>query len=77
MSAEPALPSIPGVDPKRRHRGDPAAEEVLAIREWAEELASIADAWLAGREALRARQAEEAEAREYRAQTELSRGPRP
>ncbi|KJR08443.1 hypothetical protein [Gordonia sihwensis] len=70
MSAEPALP---GVDLRRRHRGDPAAEEVLAIREWAEELASIADAWLAGREALRARQAEEAEAREYRAATELSR----
>lgn len=66
---------IPGVDMRLRHRGDPAAEEVLAIREWAEELASIADAWLAGREAYREHQAEQAEAREHRAATELRRAP--
>ena len=65
---------IPGVDMRLRHRGDSAALEVLAIREWAEELASLADDWLTAREAYRAAQAEQAEAREHRAQTELSGG---
>lgn len=57
----------------RRLGDDPAAEEVMAIRAWAEELQSICDEWLAGRERLRAAQAEVAEAREHRAQTELGR----
>jgi hypothetical protein len=47
--------------------------EVLAIREWADELAALADEWLAARETYRAHQAEQAEAREHRAATELSR----
>ncbi|WP_288813038.1 hypothetical protein [uncultured Gordonia sp.] len=57
----------------RRLGDDPAAQEVIAIRAWAEELQSICDDWLAGRERYRAAQAEVAEAREYRAATELSR----
>lgn len=65
---------IPGVDMRLRHRGDPAALEVLAIKEWAEELAALADDWLTAREAYRARQAEQREAAEHRAQTELSGG---
>lgn len=65
---------IPGVDMRLRHRGDSAALEVLAIREWAEELAALADDWLTAREAYREHQAEQAEAREHRAQTELSGG---
>ena len=65
---------IPGVDLRRRHRGDTAALEVLAIREWAEELAALADDWLTAREAYREHQAEQAEAREHRAATELSGG---
>lgn len=65
---------IPGVDLRRRHRGDSAALEVLAIKEWAEELASLADDWLTAREAYREHQAEQAEAREHRAATELSGG---
>lgn len=64
---------IPGVDLRRRHRRDSAALEVLAIKEWAEELASLADDWLTAREAYREHQAEQAEAREHRAATELSR----
>ena len=56
-----------------RLRNDPAAEEVLAIRAWAEELQQICDSWLDGRERYRAAQAEVAEAREHRAHTELSR----
>ncbi|AWO85147.1 hypothetical protein DLJ61_17970 [Gordonia terrae] len=47
-------------DERRRHRDDPAALELLAIREWASELAQRADAWLEGRERLRERQANEA-----------------
>lgn len=70
MSAESL---IPGVDNRRKHRGDPAALEVLTIREWAEELAALADDWLTAREAYREHQAEQAEAREHRAATELSR----
>lgn len=57
----------------RRLGDDPAADEVVAIRDWAEELRSICDEWLAGRERLRAAQAEAAEAREHRAHTELGR----
>lgn len=49
MSAESL---IPGVDNRRKHRGDPAALEVLTIREWAEELAALADDWLTAREGL-------------------------
>ncbi len=64
---------IPGVDLRRKHRGDPAALEILAIKNWAEELAALADDWLAAREAHREHQAEQAEAEEYRAATELSR----
>lgn len=60
----------------RRLKGDPAAEEVLAIRAWAEELMALCDYWLDGRERLREAQAEVAQAREYRAETELSRGGR-
>lgn len=56
-----------------RHRDDPAALEVLAIKEWAEALAEMAEEWLTGRERLRAHQAEQREAAEHRAQTELSR----
>ncbi|PWD42219.1 hypothetical protein ACN93_15100 [Gordonia paraffinivorans] len=66
-------PGIPGVDIRVRHRGDPAALEVLAIREWAATLAALADDWLTARETYRAHQAEQAEAREHRAATELSR----
>ncbi|MDH3025305.1 hypothetical protein QEN35_13005 [Gordonia alkanivorans] len=66
-------PGIPGVDIRVRHRGDPAAQEVLAIREWATTLAGMADDWLTARETYRAHQAEQAEAREHRAATELSR----
>ena len=55
---------------------DPAAREVLAIAEWATELRKLCDHWLAGRERLRAAQAEVAEAREHRAHAELSRGDR-
>lgn len=65
---------IPGVDMRLRHRGDPAAEEVLTLREWCLELADMLDDWLSAREAYRAHQAEQAEAREHRAQTELSGG---
>ena len=65
---------IPGVDPRRTFKGDPAALEVLAIREWAAELAAIADDWLRARERYREHQAEQAEAREHRAATELSGG---
>ncbi len=65
---------IPGVDLRRKHRADPAALEVLAIKEWAEELAASADDWLTARETYRAHQAEQAEAREHRAATELSGG---
>ncbi len=57
----------------RRLKGDPAAEEVLTLRAWAEELMALCDYWLAGRERLREAQAEVAQAREYRAETELSR----
>ena len=66
---------IPGVDMRLRHRGDPAAEEVLAIKEWAEELAALADDWLESRERWREQQAEQREAAEHRAQTELRRAP--
>ena len=60
----------------RRVEDDPAAAEVLAIAEWATELSKLCDHWLAGRERLRAAQAEVAEAREHRAHAELSRGDR-
>lgn len=66
-------PPAEAMDRRRKHRGDPAALEVLAIREWADELAALADDWLAARENYRAHQAEQAEAREHRAATELSR----
>ena len=64
---------IPGIDMRRRHRGDPAAEEVLALREWTLELADMIDAWLEGRERWREQQAEQREAAEHRAATELRR----
>ncbi len=60
----------------QRVEDDPAAAEVLAIAEWATELRKLCDHWLAGRERLRAAQAEVAEAREHRAHAELSRGGR-
>lgn len=66
---------IPGIDMRRRHRGDPAAEEVLALREWCLELADMLDDWLGAREAYREHQAEQREAAEHRAQTELRRAP--
>lgn len=66
---------IPGVDMRLRHRGDPAAEEVLALREWTLELADMIDAWLESRELWREQQAEQREAAEHRAQTELRRAP--
>lgn len=46
------------------HAGDPAALEVLQIRNWAEELASIANSWLNQREVYRAHQAQQANARQ-------------
>ena len=58
----------------RRLKGDPAAEEVLTIRAWAEELMALCDYWLDGRERLREAQAEAAQAREHRAHADLSRG---
>ena len=61
---------IPGVDMRLRHRGDPAAEEVLTLREWCLELADMLDDWLDGRERWREQQAEQREAAEHRAQTE-------
>lgn len=66
-------PHIRGVDDRRRHRDDPAALEILAIREWAQELAERADAWLDSRERWREHQAEQAEAREHLAATEIVR----
>ena len=66
-------PHIRSVDDRRRHRDDPAALEILAIREWAQELAERADAWLVGRERLRECQAEQTEAREHMAQSEVLR----
>ncbi|GAC50955.1 hypothetical protein GOACH_35_00070 [Gordonia aichiensis NBRC 108223] len=59
-----------------RLSSDPAAREVLAIAEWAEELRNLCDEWLAGREAQAEARSELAQAREYRAETELSRGGR-
>ena len=54
---------------------DPAADEIEEIRRRALELAAMADQWLRSRERYRVAMAEQTEAREHRAATQLRRRP--
>ncbi|QHN17936.1 hypothetical protein [Gordonia amarae] len=58
---------------RRRRTEEELDREVAKLRDLAEELRTRCESWLLGRERLREHQAEEREAREYRAETELAR----